>query len=111
MVKMVEVVIKIPEDARARLAFGVTYTQDMQAVCDALSEGVVLPKEHGRLIDADAFIKFMQTVSKTRKYDELWIDNFLTVDDVFNAVIESLKNEGTANGNAPTIIEADKEKQ
>lgn len=75
------------------------------ALWNSVKNGTVLPKGHGDLKDVDAFIKFLQTASKTRKYDELWIDNFLTVDDVFQAIIESLKNEG---GNAPTIIEADK---
>ena len=77
-------------------------------IAKQIVNGTVLPKGHGRLIDVDAFIKSMQTASKTRKYDELWIDNFLTVDDVFNAVIASIKNKGTSNGDAPTVIEADK---
>jgi len=38
-------------------------------------------------------------------------NNLLTVDDVFNVVIESLQNEGLANGDTPTIIEADKESE
>lgn len=55
---MVEMIIKIPEEVRARLAFGVTYTQDIQTVCDAISEGSIknLPsvtpkKETGYWID------------------------------------------------------------
>lgn len=107
----VEVVIKVPKkllDEKKAIwnsLFGSTMLDETDI---AILSGTILPKGHGRLIDADAFIKFMQTVSKTRKYDELWIDNFLTVDDVFNAVIASIKNEGTSNGDAPTVIEADK---
>ena len=70
--------------------------------------GIPLPEGHGRLIDADAFISKMEKVSKRQKYKELLINDHLTVDDVFKAVIESLQNEGSAEGDAPTIIEADK---
>lgn len=72
-----------------------------------LKNGTPLPKEHGRLIDADAFIKKLEDISNRQKYKELLIDDLITVDDVFKAVIESLQNEGLAEGDAPTIIEAD----
>lgn len=70
--------------------------------------GTPLPKGHGRLIDADAFISKMEDASKRQKYKELLIDDGLSVDDVFRAIIESLQNEGLAEGDAPTIIGADK---
>lgn len=70
--------------------------------------GTPLPKGHGRLIDADAFIETMKDTSKRQKYKEVLIGNCLTVDDVLEAVIESLQNEGLANSDTPTIIEADK---
>lgn len=76
---------------------------------EAIANGIPLPKGHGRLIDADAFIKTMEDASKRHKYKGVLINNCLTVDDVFKAVIESLQNEGLANGDSPTIIEADKE--
>ena len=69
--KMVEVVIKIPEEARARLAFGVTYTQDMQAVCDALSEGVILSEEHGDLIDRKQIFEHGNSKGFCDWYEEL----------------------------------------
>lgn len=75
---------------------------------EAVANGISLPKGHGRLIDADAFITKLENASKRQKYKELLIDDLLTVDDVFKAVIESLQNEGLAEGDAPTIIEADK---
>ena len=79
---------------------------------NAFKNGTLLPKGHGRLIDADAFIKTLEDASKRQNYKDLLIDNnLLTVDDVFNAVIESLQNEGLANNDAPTIIEADKESE
>lgn len=75
---------------------------------NAIANGVILPKGHGRLIDADAFAKKLEYASKRQKYKELLIKDLLTVDDVFEAVIESLKNEGLAEGDAPTILEADR---
>lgn len=74
-----------------------------------LRQGKPLPKGHGRLIDADAFIDGLRDSSKRQRYNECFIDELLTVDDVFQAVIESLENKGLAEGDAPTIIEADKE--
>lgn len=74
----------------------------------AIAHGTPLPKGHGRLIDADAFIAALEDASKRHKYKELLIGDLLTVDDVFKAIIESLQNKGLAEGDAPTIIEADK---
>lgn len=51
--KMTEMIIKIPEETRARLALGAPYMQDIQSVCYAINKGTILPKGHGRLIDAD----------------------------------------------------------
>ena len=76
---------------------------------NALKNGTPLPKGHGRLIDGDEFISTLEDASKRHKYKELLIGDCLTVDDVFKAVIESLQNKGLAEGDAPTIIEADKE--
>lgn len=81
---------------------------DTEKVGKAIKNGTPLPKGHGRLIDADAFISVLKDASKRQKYKELLIDDFLTVDDVFKAVIESLQNRGLAEGDAQTIIEADK---
>ena len=63
---------------------------------------------HGRLIDADAFISMLEDATERQRYKELMIDDCLTVDDVINAIVESLQNEGLAEGDAPTIITADK---
>jgi hypothetical protein len=82
-----------------------------QSTADMMSirKGTPLPKGHGRLIDADAFIETLEDASKRHKYKELLFDDYLTVDDVFKAVIESLQNRGLAEDDAPTIIEADKD--
>lgn len=74
--KMVEMIIKIPEEARARLAFGVTYTQDIQSVCDAISEGIILPKPITYTDCANAMMK-------------MWIDNVLT-DGEYNRIMDKL---------------------
>lgn len=50
----IEVVIKIPEEVKNRLCFGVTYSKDIQVVCEALNDGTPLPKGHGRIGDLDA---------------------------------------------------------
>jgi hypothetical protein len=85
-------------------------TKPLLYVEHLIQEGTALPKGHGRLIDADAFITTLEATSKRQKYKELLIDNhFLTVDDVFKAVIESLQNEGLSEGDSPTIIEAESE--
>lgn len=62
-----------------------------------------------RLIDADAFIDFLRSESKARRYENLKIDGLLTVENVLEAVISEL--DGTAlDGykNAPTIEERKK---
>ena len=62
-----------------------------------------------RAIDADAFVEFLRDVVKQQKYDDLKIDEALTVADVIDAVISEL--EGTSlDGftNAPTIEERKK---
>jgi hypothetical protein len=104
----IELVIKIDEDTyKKAVEFG---HLDMCGIelANAVFNGIPLPKGHGRLIDADAFIATLEDASKRQKYKELLIDNCLTVDDVFKAVIESLQNKGLAEGDTPTIIEADK---
>lgn len=73
----------------------------------AIAKGTPLPKGHGNLIDADAFANFLKNTSKTQRYNEFIIDKQLTgvtVDDVINAICESLQDENSA----PTIIGADK---
>lgn len=111
---MIQLVIEIPEEV---YTFIRNVWKDVESdkrspfseLCKAVENGKPLPKGHGRLIDADAFIKTMEDASKRQKYKKLLIDDLLTVDDVFKAIIESLQNRGLAEGDAPTIIEADKD--
>lgn len=100
-----EIVIDIPDDVYNDIKSGKNIIKTNINLI-----GTPLPKEHGRLIDADAFISTLEYASKRHKYKELLIDDCLTVDDVFKAIIESLQNEGLANGDAPTIIESNKKR-
>ena len=110
-----QIVIEIDEDIAQGIIDGKeeasrNIVRSFQAtIADAIKNGTPLPKGHGRLIDADEFISTLGDASKRHKYKELLIGDCLTVDDVFKAVIESLQNKGLAEGDAPTIIEADKE--
>ena len=85
----IELVIKIPEKIYKYVQqIGSINMLDTQQVANAIFEGKPLPKGHGRLIDADAYID---------KHEECgWLDD-ITVDE-FNAI-------------TPTIIEADKEQE
>lgn len=83
----IEVVIKIPEEVKNRLCFGVTYSKDIQVVCEALNDGTPLPKGHGRIGDLDA-LRCENTDFDTYK-------DYCTMFDEIEA--------------AETIIEADKE--
>lgn len=111
--RMMQIVIDIPKEIVEWINKYSDYIKifndgKMGVVVDAIKNGTPLPKGHGRLIDADAFAKKLEYASKRQKYKELLVKDLLTVDDVFEAVIESLKNEGLAEGDAPTIIEADR---
>ena len=52
----IELVIKISEEVKNRLCFGITYPKDIQVVCEALNDGITLPKGHGNLIDVSELI-------------------------------------------------------
>ena len=88
----IELVIKIPEEAKR--AFDCAESNEMKGsyydhggvIGEAIKNGVLLPKGHGRLIDVDAYID---------KHEEFgWLDD-ITVDE-FNNI-------------TPTIIEAESE--
>lgn len=83
----IELVIKIPEEVKNRLWFGITYSEDIQVMLGALSNGTPLPKRHGRLIEVNE--KLYQEIRK-------WVG--------VGRAFELLDN-------APTIIEADKESE
>lgn len=106
-----KLVIDIPEDRFEDIQRIASVQIRRDTVEKFIANGTPLPKGHGRLIDADAFIARLEDASKRQKYKKLLIDDCLTVDDVFKAIIESLQNKGLANGDTPTIIEADAESE
>ena len=86
-----QIVIELDEDTyNSVISDSTTYVLDEILVENAIYNGIVLPKGHGRLIDAD-------------KFDVYFLEN---------------KSEEFVNGagrvlaqidNAPTVLEADKE--
>ena len=83
----IELVIRIPEEEYKCVQI-TGCIGNKTCISNAIYNGTPLPKGHGRLIDADAYID---------KHEECgWLDD-ITVDE-FNAI-------------TPTIIEADKEQE
>lgn len=69
---------------------------------------VELPERHGRLIDADSFAEWIESVIARQGYNDLTIGKFITVKDVLEAVVAELKGTGLDGyENATTIIEAE----
>jgi hypothetical protein len=91
---IMQIVIDIPEQlielAQKELIMG----GDMPTIANAISNGVVLPNGHGRLVDADALEKKM-------------CDREIEVGDD-EAIWESSAVSVALDMFAPTIIEADK---
>ena len=78
--RKMKTVIDIGENTYKRLRNRTTTTGELDIICKAVYDGTPLPKGHGRLIDADLFLK------KYAKYDVKFMVK-----------------------NTPTIIEADRE--
>ena len=94
----VELVIKIPEEVKNRLCFGVTYQKDIQVLCEALNDGIILPKGHGDLFDKTEILRFL----KCPKYENCDWKN------CFECNESRCINLNNVNDLVP-IIEADKE--
>lgn len=63
---------------------------------------------HGRLIDADAFATNLKDISVRQGYKNTLIDEHLTVDDVFDSIIDELTGKAIYGFEYnPTIIEAE----
>ena len=78
-------------------------------IYNAIRKSTLLPKGHGRLIDADALADKLQEVSVMQRYEDVKIDHRCTVADVLTSLTHDLK--GTALSGyelCPTIIEANK---
>ena len=91
----IELVIKIPEEEYEMIV----NSEDcgLHTLTRAIARGAILPKGHGRLIDADRFLKDNEAYTG-------WILNSSDWggENAYKDALEDLVNE------APTIIEADK---
>lgn len=58
--KYKEIVIRIPEKDYDNMCRG----KLIDTICVAIRDGIVLPKRHGRLIDADSLIKAIEEKAK-----------------------------------------------
>lgn len=86
----IEVVIRIPKKCKEFLDNGGKVDWlDAIPIIDAIANGIVLPKGHGRLIDADELLK--------HNCIDVWTDYGLET-----------KISGLSVDTAPTIIEADR---
>lgn len=87
---MKEVVIKIPDLVYESIIVGAETSRDEADVLFAIRQGTVLPKGHGRLIDAEWALNLYKP---TNVSDETWAETTLA----------------KAINNTPTIVPADKE--
>jgi len=96
-----KLVVDIDNDLYTRLFDnGENNVTDMQEVCAAVRKGIVIPKEHGRLIDADEFSKRLVNASMFYRGE--------TADMFDTRFADGLKEADIKLTEAPTIIEADK---
>jgi len=93
-----QIVIDIPEETYKDIVKnGFIYDEDNEIVTHVIKNGIPFPKGHGRLIDADRFLK---KVEKDREH-EIYMHSW-TADMVLKRL---------DSWYAPTIIEADKEER
>ncbi len=111
----IELVIKIPEEVKNRLCFGVTYAKDIQTVCEALHNGTPLPKGHGVLKDEKDLDLFAPSLGTDEYVDDLMAKHnidYVNGDDedkVKAFALVLIASNMNVIETAPTIIEADKE--
>lgn len=105
-----QIVIEIPDDFYERVNKDgcMSYT-DAEVVVNAFYRGAVLPKGHGRLIDADAI------AARFKEHKKFYVDSyggffqFMPITD--KARCDEIDSCWADVVNEPTIIEADKEEQ
>ena len=93
-----QIVIDIPEGTYDLIKHNVQAQSAFENAFYAIRRGTVLPKGHGRLIDAYALTERM----KQRHYEIADEESYWVADIIATALNPN-------NGYAPTIIEADKE--
>ena len=97
-----KIIIDIPEDVIESTKSSPNYypTYHFEKIWKAIVNGTPLPKGHGRLIDADAFLKDNDDYTGWILYSKAWGG-----ENGYKDALEDLVTE------APTIIEADKESE
>ena len=94
-------IIDINDDFYVRLFDnGGSSVTDMKRVCVAVRKGVIIPKGHGRLIDADEFSKRLVNASMFYRGE--------TADMFDTRFADGLKEADIKLTDAPTIIEAER---
>lgn len=102
----IEVVIKIPEEEYEMIV----NSEDcgLHTLTRAIAHGAILPKGHGRLIDANELIKSMDNNYDKFGYSARYGLERLHKDDKGYIPYVRFGNMVIAVNKAPTIIEADK---
>ena len=100
---MKEILIKLPDDIVDAIKKGGLIVAGMREgktllaiMCEAVKNGTVLPQGHGRLIDADDLLEYIDSMPS-----ELNVCAY--------RMIRRIKLTDYIQGSAPTIVKADKE--
>ena len=96
-----KIVIDIPDSLYENIL--ICWENIHPKVWKILKDGTVLPKGHGRLIDADAFIEKLKDIQK-----EVCL-TLITADELMQNIIETLETSVSANSDAPTVLDAEVE--
>lgn len=99
-----KIVVELHEETVNKIKDNAMFAGDISSdirwdITSAIVNGIPLPKGHGRLIDADAL---RESLNKHRYSDGFCVEH--SIDYSIN-----LEMAGIIIGDAPTIIEADKE--
>lgn len=99
-----QIVINIPDEVYEAINYAALYGRERNYGYLAIANGAVLPKGHGRLIDADKLKKYFQEsmadmapLFKTQKYKAL-------AEMVTKGICKDIDE-------APVVVEADNEEQ
>lgn len=104
-----QIVIDIPEEIYEEIKTTKSiYRTGAKVLCNAIVNGIPLPKGHGRLVDANELIKSMDSWDKFG-YSARYRLERLCKDDKEYVPYVHYEDMVIAVTNAPTIIEADKE--
>lgn len=101
----IELVIKIPEEIRLALINNIQLSIDQQSICDscikqAIINGTLLPKGHGRLIDGNEIEWFGCTIEECPYKDRECKDcnsahcSKLQIDKIHTIIEADIESEG-----------------